>query len=184
MKTTQLMTIAATAAILATPLNAAADGNFYVGGSVGSASLSDDFDGFEVDTDSTAFRLVAGWQFNDYFSLEGGYHNFGEFEQSFDDGGMPVNIGLKADGFLLGATAAIPLGEKFSLYGRVGSFFWDGDAKINDVSQAQPEDTNLYIGAGVKYAFSNRWSLLGDWTSYELEDTRSSVISIGLVFGF
>lgn len=178
------LTLAAAAVLAVAPLPATADGHFYLGGSIGSASLSEDFDGFDVDADSTAYRLVAGWQFSDYFSLEGGYHNFGTFEQGFDVGGEPVDVSLKADGFVLGATGTVPLSEKFALYGRAGFFFWDGDAEINDVSQARPEDTNLYIGAGIKFALSDRLSLLGDWTRYELEDTRSDVASLGLTLSF
>jgi hypothetical protein len=163
-----------------TPMTVAADGNFYLGGSIGSASLTENFDGFDVDTDSAAVRIIAGWQFNDYFSLEGGYHNFGTFEQQF----AAVDIRLKADGFMLGATGTIPLGEKLAIYGRGGSFFWDGDAEINSVSQARPEDTNLYIGAGAKYAISDRWSLVGDWTRYALEDTHSNIASLGFTVSF
>lgn len=176
--------IAATAILALTPLTATAEGRFYVGGSIGSASLTEDFDGFNVDADSTAFRIIAGWQFNDYFSLEGGYHNFGTFEQTFDVDGEPLDVNLKADGFTLGATGTIPLGEKFALYGRAGSFFWDGDAEINSVSQARPEDTNLYFGAGAKYAITDRFSLVGDWTRYELEDSQSDVASLGLTVSF
>lgn len=176
--------IAATTILAILPMTAIAEGGFYLGGSIGSASLNEDFDGFDVDTDTTAFRLVVGWQFNDYFSLEGGYHNFGTFEQDFDTGNELVRVGLKADGFTLGATGTIPLGERFALFGRAGSFFWDGDAEINDVSQAQPEDTNLYLGVGAKFAISKRFSLLGDWTRYELEDTQSNVVSIGLTVSF
>ncbi len=167
-----------------TPLTAAAEGGPYIGGSIGSASLNEDFDGFDVDTNSASFRLVAGWQFNDYFSLEGGYHNFGKFEQRFDNGGQPIDISLKADGFTLGVTGTIPLGQKFALFGRAGSFFWDGDAEINNVSQARPEDTNLYIGAGAKYALSDRFSLVGDWTRFDLEDTQSNVASLGFTVSF
>jgi len=176
--------IAATAILALTPLTAAAEGRFYVGGSIGSASLTEDFDGFDVAADSAAFRLIAGWQFNDYFSVEGGYHNFGSFEQTFDLNGEPVDVSLEADGFTLGATGTIPLGEKFALYGRAGSFFWDGDAEINSVSQARPEDTNLYFGAGAKYAITDRFSLVGDWTRYELEDSQSDVASLGLTISF
>lgn len=184
MKHLNKVALTAAATLAAAPLTATADGAFYIGGSIGSASLTEDFDGFDVDADSAAFRIVAGWRFNDYFTLEGGYHNFGTFEQSFDAGGEPVDVSLKADGFTLGATGTIPLGEKFALYGRAGSFFWDGDAEINGASQARPEDTNLYIGAGAKYAISDRLSLVGDWTRYELEDTESNVASLGLTFSF
>lgn len=176
--------LAATAVLAIAPLKATAESHFYVGGSIGSASLTEDFDGFDVDADSTAFRIIAGWQFNDYFSLEGGYHNFGAFEQTFDVDGEPVPVNLKADGFTLGATGTVPLGEKFALYGRAGSFFWDGDAEINSVSQAQPEDTNLYFGAGAKYVINERFSLVGDWTRYELEDSQSNVLSLGVTFNF
>ena len=175
--------IAASALFVFAPLNATAAGNFYVGGSIGSASLTDNFDGFNVDSSSTAFRLVAGWQFNDYFSLEGGYHNFGTFKQTADPA-IPVVIRLRADGFTLGATGNLPLGEKFAIYGRAGSFFWDGDASINDVTQATPADTNLFLGAGLRYKATDRWSILGDWTHYQLEDTTSDVVSIGFTVGF
>jgi OOP family OmpA-OmpF porin len=184
MKLLNKAAIAATALLALSPATAFADSGFYVGGSVGSSSLSNDFDGFEVDTDSTAFRLIAGWEFNDFFSLEGGYHNFGKLEQSFDDGGEPLDISLKADGFTLGGTGSIPLGEKFALFGRAGAFFWDGDAEINNVTQARPEDTNLYYGGGAKFAITDRLSLLGDWTRYELEDTDSDVVSLGFTFRF
>ena len=176
--------IAATTFFDMAPLTVAADDGFYVGGSIGSASLTDDFDGFDVDANSLAVRVIAGWQFNDYFALEGGYHNFGRFEQEFVTDGGPVAVSLKADGFTLGATGTIPLNQKFALYGRAGSFFWDGDAEINDVSQAKPEDTNLYIGAGLRFMLSDRLSLLGDWTRYDLDDTQSHVASLGFTVSF
>jgi hypothetical protein len=180
-----LMTVATLAALLAlTPLTALGDDGFYVGGSVGSASLSEDFDGFNVDSDSTALRLVAGWQINDYLSVEGGYQNFGAFEQTFTVNGQAVDVSLDADGFTLGGTGSLPLSDRFALYGRVGAFFWDGDAEINNVSQARPEDTNLYLGAGVSFALAGRLKLIVDWTRYNLEDTESNVISLGLTYGF
>ena len=184
MKRHSNLLIAASAIILLAPASAMADNGLYVGGSVGAASLSDNFDGFEVDTDTTAARLVIGWQFNDYFSLEAGYHRFGEFEQTFDVDGESVNISLEADGFTLGATGAIPIGEKFAIYGRAGSFFWDGNAALNSVSQAAPEDTNLYLGLGASYAIGERVSIIADWSRYELEDTSSNVASLGLALSF
>lgn len=184
MKTNYMLVIATTILLAASPDAAIAEGRFYLAGSVGSASLDDDFDGFRVDTDSTSFRLVGGRQFNDYFSLEFGYHKFGEFEQRFDDGGTPLTIGLKADGFTLGLTGTLPIGERFGLFARGGYFFWDGDAEINNVSQAKPEDTNLYLGVGARYRFTEQLSLLADWTNYELENTRSNVISVGLSYAF
>lgn len=182
------ITKSAPAALLAmlafAPLTTFAESGLYFGGSVGSATLTEDFDGLGVDTDSTPYRFTIGLQLNDYFALEGGYHNFGRFEDRVNVGGLPVDVRLKADGFTLGGTGSIPLSESFSLFGRAGAFFWDGDALINNITQARPEDTNPYYGGGGTVAMSERLSLVGDWTRYELEDTESDVISLGFTYRF
>ena len=184
MKHLRKAALAALSILALTPVAALADSGFYVGGSAGSATLSNDFDNFGVDADSTAFRLVAGWQFNDFFSLEGGYNNFGTFEQSFEDGSDLFELNLKADGFTAGMTGSIPFGEKFALFGRAGAFFWNGDAEISNFTQARPEDTNPYYGGGAKFAITEHLSLVGDWTRYELVDTESDVISLGITYRF
>jgi len=166
------------------PLTAIADSGFFIGAALGSASLDDDFDGLTVDSSSTSVRLVGGWRFNEFFAFEAGYHNFGDFEDTVDVGGTPTNVSLKADGFTLGVIGSLPMGERFSLFGRAGMFFWDGDADINNVTVATPEDSNLYIGVGAGYAFTEKFLLTGDWTRYELEDTQSNVLSIGFEYRF
>ncbi len=166
------------------PLCAQADKGFFVGGSIGSAQLSEDFDGLNIDTSSTSFRILGGWRFNDYFAVEGGYHDFGDFEQKIDVNGTRVSASLSADGFTLGVGGYFPLGERFSVTGRFGMFYWNGRAEINNVSQATPEDNNPYFGAGISYALSDDFLVTGDMTRYELEDAASNVFSIGFQYRF
>jgi OOP family OmpA-OmpF porin len=175
--------VAAFLLLFGLPLNAQADG-LFVGASIGNASLDDDFDGLNIDDNSTAYRIVAGWRFNEFFALEGGYHNFGDFEQTLDIAGNQVTAVLSADGFTFGAVGSFPLSERFSVMGRAGMFFWDGNADINNVSQATPEDTNLYLGAGLRFQLSEKLQLTGDWTRYDLEATDSGVLSVGLQYQF
>jgi len=179
----QSISIAAALAVLI-PMTTFADHGFFVSASIGSAELSEDFDGFDVDAGSTAFRMTAGWRFNDYLAVEGGYHNFGRFDQTFDIAGTPTRVSLKADGFTLGGVASLPLGDRWSLFARTGAFFWDGDADINNVSAATPEDTNLYLGAGARLAMSDRLSLTADGSRYALDDTSSTVFSVGVDIRF
>jgi OOP family OmpA-OmpF porin len=178
-----LILIAAALAVL-TPLTALADSGFFVAASIGSAELSEDFDGFNIDTNSTAYRLTAGWRINDYLAFEGGHHNFGRFEQTVDNGGTLTEVSLKADGFTLGGVGYLPVGERFSLFVRAGAYFWDGDGDINGVSAASPEDTNLYFGLGARINLTDRLSATADGSRYELEDTSSTVFSVGLEFRF
>jgi len=182
MKTQLILAAVAIAAL--TPSLAFADKGLFVAASVGSAELSESFDGFDVDADSTAYRFTVGWRFNDYLAIDGGYHNFGRFDQTFDDAGTPIDVSLKADGFTLGAIGSLPIGDRFSLFARAGAFFWDGDAEINNVSAASPEDTNFYFGAGARLALTERLSATVDGSRYDLDGTDSTVLSVGLDFRF
>ena len=82
MKTQSILTVLAIAIFI--PSVASADKGLFVAASVGSAELSDSFDGFDIDADSTAYRFSAGWRFNDYLAFDAGYQNFGRFDQTDD----------------------------------------------------------------------------------------------------
>jgi hypothetical protein len=182
MKTKSILAAVIMAAMI--PVVAVADSGIYVAATVGQAGLSENFDGFDVDTDSTAFRVTLGWRFNDYLAVDAGYNNFGRFNQSFDVDGAITEVSLKADGFTFGGVGTLPVGERLSFFARAGVFFWDGDADINSVTAATPEDTNLYYGAGVRFALTDRLSATADGSRYELEGASSSVFSVGLEFRF
>jgi len=174
------------AALLAVsfPQSALAESGFFVAAGIGTARLDETFDGFEIDADSTAYRLSAGYRFNRYLAIEGAYLNLGRFDQTFEVDGERVDVSLKADGFTFGATGYLPLGDRWSLLARTGAFFWDGDADINRVSAARPEDANLFIGAGVAMALSPKLSLTADVSRYDLDDVSSTVVTAGVVFSF
>jgi OOP family OmpA-OmpF porin len=172
------------ALLLGLSVNAAAGEGFYLSASIGSANLDDDFDGLSIDDDTTAYRFTAGWQANRYLGLEAGYQNFGDFEQNFSLNGVTGKAKLSADGYTLGVAGRYPLGEKFEVIARAGAFFWDGEAEINSVSQADPGDTNPWFSAGLGYRFTEAFSATADWTRYELEDTESDVYAIGVQYRF
>ena len=166
------------------PAAAFADEGFFLSLNVGSAELSDRFDGFDVDASSTSYRITAGWSFNQNLAIEAGYHNFGRFDQTFDISGAPTDVSLKADGFTIGGIGSLPLGDRFALFARAGVFFWDGDADINGVTQATPGDTNLYLGVGARLALTETLSMIIDASSYDLDETSASVWSVGLHIRF
>ena len=164
------------AAFLAAPGLATADSGLYIGASVGSTTIDEDFDGTALDSDSTAYRFVGGYQFGDLFGLEIGYQDFGEIEE------LPVL--LSADGWTAGATMDLPVSDTFSLFGRAGVFFWDADVVIDGFSIDVPSDENFYYGAGARVNVSRNLSQIGDWSRFELDDVDTDVISIGFTYTF
>ncbi len=178
---TKSILIAATITAL-TPALATAEDNFVLALSVGKAELSETFDGFNIDTTSTAYRFSFGWKFNDHFTLEGGYQNFGRFAQTVNFNGTPTNVALKADGVTLGGSGSLPLSERVSLFARAGAFFWDGDGEINNFTTAVAEDANLYIGLGGRLAVNKKLSATLDGSRYDLSGTDTTMISIGFEY--
>jgi OOP family OmpA-OmpF porin len=170
-------------ALLISPLTQAEVGP-YLGASFGSSHFDEDFSGLNVDADTNAFRLVGGFQFGDYFGIEAGYHDFGNFSETIDLGAFSTRTTVKADGWTLGGTLGLPLNEQISLYGRAGVFFWDADVEIDGFSIDVPGDDNPYYGGGAKVDITSNLSLVGDWTRYELDSIDSDVISIGFEYRF
>lgn len=170
--------------LLLVPLPAFADSGFVLAGSIGSSTLDESFEGFGIDTSTTAWRFTAGWQFSDYFTLDAGYHNFGQFDQRFDLGDAIAIVSVEADGYTVGATLGLPVGENLTLFARGGAFIWEAEARLDNRNFDFPEDTNPYYGAGADFKVTRRLSLVGDWTRYELDAAESDVISLGFRYRF
>ncbi len=184
MRTTPLIALTLLALLASAAANADPAG-FHLGTAVGRALLDEQFDdGTRIDTDSTAFRLTLGYRFGEYLGLEAGYHRFGDFRQDAIVDGIPAEVSIGADGFTAAVTGRLPLGERFSVLGRAGLFFWNGTAQINGVSSASPDDTNLLLGLGLGYRVASPLTLTADVSHYDLEDAQSTVFSLGLEYRF
>ncbi len=169
--------------LITIPGIAAANGHWLFGAAIGTANIDESIDGFRFDADSTSYRLYGGYQFNEYFALEAGYLDLGGFNERIQQGGNIVPVSADADGFTFAARAIIPLGEKFSLHGMVGSFFWDGANQIAGVND-NVSDANMFFGAGVGYSLTKNISLRGDAARYELDNVNSTVYTVGFQVNF
>ena len=174
---------AAVAIAALTPVTALAEEGLFIAAGIGSADLSESFDGFDVDTDSTAYRITVGWRFNDYIAVDAGYHNFGRFDQTFDVAGTPTSVSLKADGFTIGGVGSLPLTDRMSLFARAGAFFWDGESLIGNVDD-NVSDVNAHLAAGIRAMVYKNLSVTVDWSRFDLDGTNADLVAIGLQLAF
>ncbi len=192
--------------------------NFYVGGNIGQSKvkLEDAINtlnsgltasGFAVtsntknDTD-TAYRIFAGYKFNNYFALEGGYVNFGKFNLSANT--LPagaVSADLKASGWTLDALGMLPVGNSFSVLGRIGAIRSEVKENLSssgavafvpgtDLNPTATK-TSFDFGVGLQYDFNKMVGIRGEWQRYKnLGDNNTTgegdidLLSIGAVFRF
>lgn len=157
---TSLVTLALAA--LALPAHA----QWYAGGSVGrskaslDSGLRDDqlFDlGFNgastsVDDKGTAFRAFGGYRFHRYFAAELGYVDLGRYELRSTVARGSLNSSLRSRGIDLSALGLLPVGESFTLFGRVGvlaartrsSFSSSGSVALIGGSESERSSGVLY----------------------------------------
>ena len=130
-----LLTLTALA-LIASPSAMAQDSGWYLGANVGKTKAKIDDDriitgvipsGFTVtaindDDSGTGFKLFGGYQFNRYFSLEGGYFDLGKvgYQATTLPAGT-LNGEMKVNGLNLDLVLNLPFTEKFSAFARVGA---------------------------------------------------------------
>jgi OOP family OmpA-OmpF porin len=171
-----LLSAAGLAAALAMAGPAAAQ--FYLGATIGQAEFKEGCLGTgECDDADTAWRILGGYQFNKFFAAELGYYDFGEASSG--------TAKLEAEAFELVAVGSFHLTDRFSVYGKVGAY--QGTLKGAGTDE---DTTDLTYGIGVRWDFTKRFGVRGEWQRYEslgggsLVETDLDVLSIGLIFSF
>lgn len=165
-------------ASIVTPVVAADMQHMYVGARVGKANTS--IDNAVLNKDNpTGYGVFIGHMFSPSFALEGEYLRLGEVTQG--------TAGSKSDGYSLSGVGSFPLGEEFTLFGKLGY------AKIS----SKPTGSSTGGKAksdGVTYGFGGQFNatpmvgIRAGWDKYKLDDNAFkgdiSLVSVGAVFKF
>lgn len=200
-----------TLALMAAPFAMAQDAGWYGGANLGQsnasiddARISNDLLGSGLATTSIddddrdrGFKLFGGYQVNKYFAVEAGYFDLGQFgfvANTVPTGSLSGDIKIR--GLNLDAVGTLPITEKFSAFGRLGvayahtdgSFVGTGAVNVLNPSPSA-RDTNLKVGLGVQYAFTEALSLRAEIERYRINDAVGNkgdvdLASIGLVYRF
>ena len=151
MKSPMTLILCAAALALTAGVADAADNGFYVGASVGQATLNiDDIDiadeVFDLDADETTYKVFVGYRLLTFLAVEGSYVDFGTFEDRRGD----LTIQADASGFDAFAMGMLPLGVA-DLFVKVGAISWDADLKaaIADFTESDSDSgTDPAYGVG------------------------------------
>lgn len=190
---------------------AADDAGWYIGGNIGHSRVTIDdgrifnslqgsgFSSIAISDDNhdMGFKLLGGYQFNPYFSLEGGYFDLGEFGYMASvqpTGSLSGNFQLK--GINLDAVGMLPLTKKLSLLGRIGVNYANADtsyagtgAVTTTLSGESEKTANYKVGIGLQYAISKAIGLRVEAERYRVSDSSENngdvdLFSLGLIYRF
>lgn len=173
---------------------AMAQGNLYVGGTIGNTSLDTDFDDFNLnfEEDDASWSAFMGVQATESFAIEASYNDFGDFNSSRNFDLTQTTINAELTGFDVMAVLAIPVGP-LRLYGKGGLVYWDAKAVAQILPPVGPgfqvsEDdngTDLAFGGGLEFRLGPQLALRGEVEWFDIEDTEEVYFaSIGFSYRF
>lgn len=200
-----------TLALLASPWALAEDTGWYLGANIGQSRATIDTDRIsngllgsgltagpidENDRD-TGYKLFGGYQYNRYFSVEGGYFDLGQF--GFSTTTVPtgtLNGNIKLKGINLDLVGTLPISDRFSAFGRVGvaraqaTDAFAGTGAVNVLNPSPSASGNaLKVGLGLQYALTDALSLRTEIERYRVDDAVGNkgdvdLVSLGLIYRF
>lgn len=154
-------------------------------------------DALVTDESDSGYKLYAGYQFNRYFAIEGGYFDLGGFDYRATttpagslDGSVEIN------GFNLDVIGIVPFSERFSMFGSVGAnraeaeaaFVPSGAVHVFDPNRSE-WGTKVKFGVGARWAFTDRIAMRVEAERYRVNDAIGNtgdvdLLSIGMAFRF
>ncbi len=182
--------------------NALAQGNWYVHGAIGQVDL--DYSASDltsdlstlgwtinnpvVDSDETAWKVLGGFAFNNYFAVEAGYVSLGEVMTQFGATVEPTQIDdilgdtyavhpYQGDGWVVAGVVSWPISpDKFSLNVKLGAFTWESRTDVRVIQggtggvSGKDDGTDAMYGVGVEWKLDPTWSLTVEWERYKMNE--------------
>jgi hypothetical protein len=156
----------------------------YLGAGIGNTFFSSEVDDAldqarEIDENSTAWKLFAGYHMTDFLNIEGGYRSFGSIESSISN-----NIfESKTTGWDVEALGRIQLIKIIDIFGKAGAMFWSQDVTFlgEDIGES---GTDFFYGLGVGLHLGPIGARL-EWESVAISGPDNlSMVSLSATIGF
>lgn len=174
--------------------------NWYGGVNAGQTHESIN-DGFIANTDfggglttltddrrDNGYKVFAGYQLNDIFSIESGFFDLGEFGlRATKDPVNALKINTKTRGFNVDLVGYLPVTANLSAFGRAGGHYYEskdrfqgGNRVVTDTEHHREHDSNFKWGGGFQYDLSKNVALRLEAERYALNDVTGKNGSVNL----
>lgn len=201
LKPTRLAMAISIAAMVASPMLLAQDGNkydltsnWYGGLNIGQTHESINDGAIAVDemgggltslTDDdrdNGYKLFAGYQLNDNFAVEAGYFDLGQFGSRAVKGNEgSLKTRAKTRGFNVDLVGSTPMTEKLSAFARAGAHYYEAkdrfqgnDGYVVSDQHRRERDVDFKWGGGLQYDFTQKFAMRLEAERYAINDVMGN----------
>ena len=158
-----------------------------------------------LDDSDTGFGLTGGYQLNDHFAIEFAYVDLGSIDYQANatvsdgvvQGDAELRLESSAHGPVLSALGILPIGERFSVFGRVGFSLLnaEGTARIalegiSERASQSSQKSDPVLGVGAEFNLSKHFAIRLAWDRYfdvgtedVIGDVDADFITLGMRIG-
>ena len=162
----------------------AVNSGLYIGGAAGQSKFDDigelqracSIAGVQCPADDTdtGYKLFLGYQFGDYFAVEGGYFDLGRLSAGVD-GPVLAKADFEITGGFVSLLPQLPLGDVLTLYGRLGVSAGDAEltARVPAAgfnASASETAAGVTFGAGGALNLTRHISLRLEWERHSFDE--------------
>ena len=165
-----------------------ADSGFYLGGSIGSATIQVEVPDvspgsvFVFDENDFAWKAFAGYNFDlpvINLGIEGGYVDLGSPTSDL----MGSTVGLDVTGLDLFGVAGFDLGP-VGIFAKAGLISWNADAMVDGIAEEGDDGSDPAYGIGAKFNLGSI-EIRGEYEYFDLESAEDVyMLSAGFVYHF
>jgi OOP family OmpA-OmpF porin len=169
--------------------NAADDSFFYAGAGLGQFTVKTSRNSGNFDESDTAFRLILGWQMNDYLAFEGEYFDGGTPQKTWKySNGDTEKASISPTGEVLSVVGIWPFAEQFNAFAKVGAVFWNFDLKDkynyagdgSDHFKTSDSGTDFAWGVGGTWKFSDRMGFVLQYQGFDIGSISNKNVHVNL----
>jgi len=156
---------------------------------------------FNEDLNGTGYRLSGGYQFDEHWGLEAGYADLGKASDTVCIFCRTTTLSflettqVKAHGWTVDGTGTLPMGEAWSLTGRLGMIDGHVETQVANFSSvsfsATTSSWRWTLGGSLNWALAEDWMLRLSFDQYRrLGETNSTgqfnvnLTTLGVVYRF
>jgi OOP family OmpA-OmpF porin len=158
-------------------------GPFYVGASAARTNLQASDQGGSFDTNTSSYKLYAGFRFMKFFGIEASYVSFG----SPSDSDAGIDLSVDATAYDLFAVGVLPMGKHFEVFAKAGYFRWDRTTDTSGAVNGSSSDSGSdpVYGVGAAFKFGKHLAVRVEYEEYKMSDVdKLTQGSAGVDFRF
>ncbi len=143
------------------------------------------FDSNQLDDSSAGFKVFGGYRFNKWFGLEGGYYEFGDFDEDLDPPNPGGGATVRIDGLVGSALLFAPLDSSdFDAFAKVGYYSFDQQLELDDTGVSSNSPSGLMLGAGARFYVSEQFAIRAEGEWFDIDQGDLWTLNLGFEYQF